>query len=87
MHGGGAGSFGSVALGSGCVALEAVVVDAGCVLALSVEEAELLNLSGVHWIDLIDRVIIAHQLHRTIPMSLDSCNSLLTLGVGNIVLP
>lgn len=54
VHGGGAGSLGSVALGSRCFALEAVVVDAGCVLALRVEVAKLLDLSGGHWIELVD---------------------------------
>jgi len=52
-HGGGAGSLGSVALGSRCFALETVVIDASCVLALGVEVAELLDLSGGHWIELI----------------------------------
>jgi hypothetical protein len=54
VHGGGAGGLGSVALSVGRFALEAVVVDAGCVLALSVEVAELLDLSGGHWIELLD---------------------------------
>jgi hypothetical protein len=30
------------------------VVDAGCVLALRVEVAKLLDLSGGHWIELVD---------------------------------
>ena len=48
VHGGSAGSLGSVALSIGGFALQALVVDAGGVLALSVEVAELLDLSGGH---------------------------------------
>jgi len=77
-HGGGAGSLGSVALGSRCFALETVVIDASCVLALGVEVAELLDLSGGHWIELVDGRIVAHWLDKVTLASFDSCNSLLT---------
>ena len=48
FHGCGAGCLGCVAFCGRCVALQAVVVDASGVLALSVQVAELLDLGGGH---------------------------------------
>ena len=48
FHRGGAGGFSSVAFCFRGIALQAIVIDASGVLALSVEVAELLDLGGCH---------------------------------------